>query len=393
MSTTSDTAAGAEGEELRTGDARLDAYTAAFSGGGDGGVPLLGHLVLYSIHEGQVTPGAIERWFRQLGLDERFLPPPIRAVDAFERVTGPNGGARVSYSVDDPSVYGASARGKRRAADGSARVAQLMIRPVRRDGARIVRHVVREVRDEVKTELRYDTRLATITFIRDHSAGAPEGAGTLHIEPDHAAIAALAPAEAATVHAMLADVEATFADRCAYYTADRLRMVVRSYVEHLQAVRVRRTGGVYFVHAAHADTLGQLRELVSRFEGGSHLVRIPIPDQAEMREMVVGAFTDQAREGLTKLSADIAAVTAAGTPDQAAVTRLYDRFTALQADAQAHAEALSTSLDDTSAALDLVKLQLGTLLATAGTGDDEPDHDDQQDDQDDTGTTGIEEGS
>jgi hypothetical protein len=54
---------------------------------------------------------------------------------------------------------------------------------------------------------------------------------------------------------------------------------------------VRPTGGVYFVYRTHDATLSALRVLVSRFGEGSHLSRVPIPDQDEMREMVIASFT------------------------------------------------------------------------------------------------------
>jgi hypothetical protein len=53
------------------------------------------------------------------------------------------------------------------------------------------------------------------------------------------------------------------------------------------------------------------------------------------------------------------------------VQRLYGRFQDLQAATAEHSTLLSTSLDDTDAALTLVKTQLGSLLANAT--DDEDD--------------------
>src|ERR1700722_12768759 len=78
------------------------------------GAPLLGHMVLYSVFDSQVTPGQLQLWFTELGLDPAFLPGPIRAVDAFEKVTGPSG-VRDSYPLDDP---GGTARRRRRPQDG-----------------------------------------------------------------------------------------------------------------------------------------------------------------------------------------------------------------------------------------------------------------------------------
>jgi hypothetical protein len=303
--------------DVTTGDQAFDAYTTALTGGD---APILGHLVLYSIFDGEVTREDMQRWFAELGLDDDFLPPPLRPVDAFERVTGPDG-VRLAYPVDEPdavtlagAVGGTAAslassspgrRGRRRQDGVIGRTATLMVRPVRRDGGKIVRHVVREVRDEENTQLSYDTRIGVCTFHRDNDA-AIDGAGTLEVEADHVAIATLPPAEQATVATMLQAVRDSYQHRCRYLTGDRLRGVVRRYVEYLNAIKVRATGGVYFVHRQHADTLAALRELVSRFGSGSHLVRVPLPDQEEMREMVISALTSKAKEDLDKLARDIA---------------------------------------------------------------------------------------
>lgn len=342
--------------EHKTGDAVFDSYAESM----DEHAPLLGHLVLYSIFDGQVTRDDLARWFRELGLDEDLVPPPLRNVDAFEKVTGPDG-VRVTYPLDDPSATGPASRTSRRRRKELEASATLMIRPVRRDGEHIVRHVVREVRDEKRTTLKYDTRLGVCTFHRDNSQGSAEGAGTLTIEPNHAAIAKLPEAEQTTVRHMLAAIETSYRHRCTYLTSDKLRSVIRRYVEHLSAIRVRPTGGVYFVHRQHAPTLGALRDLVGQFGQGSHLVRIPLPDQEEMREMVINAFTSKAKDELDQLAQDIAAAQRAKRFDEAG--RLYERFTAVQQATNEHSDLLSTSLEDTRAALQLVKMQLGGLLA------------------------------
>jgi hypothetical protein len=279
----------------------------------------------------------------------------------------------LTYPLGEPTAAGpAAAKQISRRRDGRGRSASLMVRHVRRDGGEIVRHVVREVRDEQNTRLSYDTRLGVCIFHRDNSAGSAEGAGELQVEPDNTAIAALPESEQTIVRAMLDDIEASYQRRCTYLNADKLRGVIRRYIEDLQAIRVRSTGGVYFVHRQNATVLGALRELVSRFGEGSHLTRIPLADQDEMREMVIAAFTTKAKEDLNKLARDIAAAQREGKPGD--VQKLYHRFADLQEVTDEHAELLSTSLDDTQAALDLVKRQLGSLLVTV---DDEDDSTDQ----------------
>ncbi|MFJ3365793.1 DUF6744 family protein [Streptomyces anthocyanicus] len=349
--------------ELRTGDAVFDSYAQSL----DSNAPLLGHLVLYSIFEGRVTREDLVTWFRDLGLDEDLLPPPLRQADVFERVTGPNG-VRVTYPLEDPRATGPASRTRRRRRKELEPTATLMVRHVRRDGGQIVRHVVREVRDEQRTKLKYDPNLAVCTFCRDHSEGSAEGAGNLTIEANSTAIAKLPAAEQTTVREMLAAIELRYQHGCAYMTSDGLRKIIRQYVEHLSAIRIRPTGGVYFVHRQHASDLGALRDLVGRFGSDSSFVRVPIPDQDEMREMVIKAFTTSAKDELDRLAEDIAAAQRARRFDEA--VKLHARFTAVQEATTKHSALLSTSLDDTRAALELVKVQLGGLLVADGGEDD-----------------------
>jgi hypothetical protein len=139
--------------------------------------------------------------------------------------------------------------------------------------------------------------------------------------------------------------------------------------EHLGAVRVRPTGGVYFVHRKHTPVLSGLRDLVARFGPESHLSRVPLPDQAEMREMIAAAYSTRAKDELDKLAADIAAAHRSSPTD---VAKLHRRFKALQEATAEQTDLLSTALDDTNAALQLVSLQLRSLLITS-TAQDEHD--------------------
>ncbi|WP_219826068.1 HAMP domain-containing protein [Nonomuraea typhae] len=338
--------------------AQFGAYTAAMEG--DQGA-LLGHLVLYSIYDGRVTRDDLERWFIELELDQSFVPPPLRPMDAFEKVTGP-AGVRLTYPLDGTKTTG---RRRKRPVEGTVREATLMVRNVRRDRKQIVRHLIREVRDEQQTKLTYDTHLGEVIFHRDDAPGAASGAGQLQVKPDHVAIGRLPEDEQRNVHAILQEIGERFQLQRTFLSGDRLRAVVRDYIEGLNAIRVRPTGGVYFVHRAHAASLARLRELVSRMGDGSLLVRVPIPDQDEMREMVVSAFTTRAKDELDKLARDIALVQSSGTAADTDIQTLYARFRDLQAGTAEHAELLSTSLDDTEASLKLVNLQLAGLLAQA----------------------------
>lgn len=99
--------------------------------------------------------------------------------------------------------------------------------------------------------------------------------------------------------------------------------------------------------------------------------------------MVIDAFVSRAADDLARLGRDIAAATADGATD-AAIRALHGRYRALKAATTEHADRLSTSLDDTAAALTLVQIQLTGLLTKAGSDEDEDEQD--QPEQDPTTT-------
>ncbi|WP_460348596.1 DUF6744 family protein [Actinoallomurus acanthiterrae] len=334
----------------------FDAYAASVKADQ---TPLLGHVVLYSIFDRRIQHEELKRWFAELSLDPVFLPPLIRPDDAFEKVTGPTG-IRVSYPLD-PAADSDRHSPRRKAGE-----ATLMVRHVRRDGHEIVRHLVREVRDEAKTTLSYDTRLADCIFRRaPNQVTTAAGAGVLEIKPVHAAIRALPDFERDNVYSLLEEIQDAYAQHCIYLTADKVRALIRAYVEHLNAIKLRPTGGVYFVPLAHEETLDKLRELTLRMGAGSCLWNIPLLDIDQMREMVVSAFTTKVKNDLEKLARDLAAAQDEHAP-KATVQALARRFQALKASAAKHSELLSTSQDGTDAALQLVNIQLVSLLASTG---------------------------
>ncbi|MFF3441798.1 DUF6744 family protein [Streptosporangium sp. NPDC002721] len=332
------------------------AYAAAME---QGDTPILGYLLFYAVFDGRVTFDDLHRWFLELGLDSKFLPPPIRQVDAYEQVTG-KAGVRSTYRLSDTATPR-----RRRAPGEKVTEVTLMVRHVSRDNLKVTRHLVREVRDEGRTRLSYNTKLAEIEFWRDPLGSGRPGVGVLQVTPAHDAIGELGADEQAKVQKMLADIEDTYQRQCRFYTSDRLRSVVRTYVEALNPVRVRASGGVYFVHRSQVGPLAALRELTQRFGAGSHLARVPLPDQKEMREMIIAAFTTKAREDLDKLALDIAAAQRENH-SEAAVANLLKRFRALQDSTTEHSTLLSSSLEETRASLLLVQAQFSNLMNRAG---------------------------
>jgi hypothetical protein len=319
------------------------------------GAPLLGHLVLYSIYESQVTPDQLALWFIELDLDKSFLPGEIRASDVFEKITGPAGVKRVHAIGAAQSTY-------RRNQDGdTGQTATLMVRHVSRDSNEIVRHVVREVRDAGAKALSYDSHVATVIFRRDQDPKAAHGAGSLQVLPDADEIGRLPLDEQREVLRMLDEITEAMRTGRLFLSADRLRKMIRDYVESLSPVRIK--SGDYFVGRQHAETLARLRDLVKRFQNKSAVTRIPLPDADEQREMVINAFVTQTDEELRKLSYEIRGAIAAGIKeDSARVKDLVRRFRELKATAAEHEKLLGNSIEDAHASMEIVNAQLRKLL-------------------------------
>jgi hypothetical protein len=321
----------------------------------DEDAPLLGHLVLYSIYESQITPDQLALWFTELDLDNSFLPGEIRASDVFEKITGPAGVKRVYAIGEAQSTY------RRNQGGDTGQTATLMVRHVSRDSNEIVRHVVREVRNAGAKALSYDSHVATVIFRRDQDPKAAHSAGSLQVVPDADEIGRLGLDEQREVLRMLDEITEAMRNGRLFLSADRLRKMIRDYVESLNPVRIK--SGDYFVGRQHVQTLARLRDLVRRFQNKSAVTRIPLPDAYEQREMVINAFVTQTDEELRRLSAEIRdAITAGIKEDSARVRDLVRRFRELKATAAEHEKLLGNSIEDAHASMEIVNAQLRKLL-------------------------------
>lgn len=317
---------------------------------GDTAPELLGHLVIYNIAGvDPVTHDELRDWFEELELNKRHMPGPPRAVDAFEKATG---GAKDSYPLG----------GVRKRNHGShGQTITLMMRSIYRDETRIMRHLVRELADHENAELSYEVCLAEARFDRSTDPAAPEGAGTMTLTPDSDELNQLRSDEQRSITDLLSWVETDYENRTRYVGADRLRKMVRDYIEReLTAVRIHPS--VYFVHQRHTDTLATLRDLTARFSG--ELTRIPLPDTAEQRQMVDGAFEAKAAKDLESLARDIA--TAQADPKGYQVRHLHKRYQTVKDAAEDYQSTLNAQLTTTEATLDLVHAQMASLWMALG---------------------------
>lgn len=335
--------------DITTFNAPLDGYLTRLADADDTG--LLGALAIYNVTDvEQVTVDDLRTWFTELELDEAYLPAPPRPVEAFEKATS---AAKTSYPLGGP---------KRRDHGQTGQTVTLMMRPVVRGETRIVRHLVREFVDHSNEELSYEVEIARASFDRATGPGADPGDGEMSIEPVNTD--SLGNEEQQVLEALIQQITADFAARRTYVAAEKLRKLLRDYIEReLGAVRIH--NGVYFVHRTHFDALAALRTLATRC--GAALTRVPLPDTEESRELVEGAFDTKISGDLKSLSRDLAREQA--DPKAYRVRHLHKRFSGIRSHVETHQQQMDTHREQLADNLQLIEQQMTSLLMASADDD------------------------
>lgn len=339
-----------EPPDLITGNRELNTYLRTMTGAEDG---LLGNLVIYNVSDvDEVTLPELRNWFAELELDGSFLPGEPRAIDAYEKATS---GAKLQYPL------GPIAGKRKRNKTATGETVTLMMRAIYRDETRIVRHLVRELADHDNEALSYEVKLAEAEFIRATDPALPIGSGDMTLMPDDAEIDKLTDDERTTIHDLITQMHADYEKRKRNVAADRLRKVLRDYIEQkCGAVRIH--AGVYFVPRQYSPVLASLRTLAARFRG--ELTRVPLHDTAEERHMVDGAFEAKARADLESLARDMAREQA--DPKGYRVRLLHKRFLEVKKATEEYQDTLDTQLTETEAGIALAEAQMASLFMALG---------------------------
>ena len=207
---------------------------------------MLGNLVWFSVSDIEILRGDLLRMATIAGLEEKYIPAPIRSADAFRRATSEVGGM-LKTSEDYSEV--------------------LMVREVLSAEDRIVRHLIKEVRDKKNVRLSYE-QIGVIEFDRQFE--------------QMNFIALVDEAKASLQKAkMLFD---RYRD---YFVADHLRRLMKNVLGACKAVGVRPAGAVYFTPKTYESTIKALHTLVQSLPGNAvEMHYLPVVDAVEQRTMV-----------------------------------------------------------------------------------------------------------
>lgn len=250
----------------------------------------IGSIVWYSIAGGQergvdgkrttvpvrVHQDLLAAWFEEFEIDPAYLPPRIKKIDAFRAATTQV--RKREYPLDE----------------GGTRFGQLRIDEVKSDPEQVIRHVVRIVRDERKEQLSMD-HLATIKFIR----GGRTARGKRH-SGDHVKWAILSRVQGedrVQVEALLDEFDERYEDLSNHLHSPALRGIVRNFlVTSLNAISMKTSGGLYFVHKNKWPQVAAIQQLVRRLGPTCSLEDMPLVDNSDKRRMLTEAFEVEIEE-------------------------------------------------------------------------------------------------
>lgn len=295
---------------------------------------LLGRIVLFTITDEPIRHSDVVKWFKELDLDEAYLPAENKYLDAFKKATS-----------DTKETYDLS----------NKRTAFLLCRDVSSTSQYVTRQITREIKDSTRRRLSYDEAI-TCTFYRPPDA-ANQGAAHLRIvvNPQH-----LLREEVKAVQQIAQSIEKRYHAYYEFLDGQKVRGTIRNYLKKLNAIEIK--GGVYFVHSSRDDELNRLSELVSRFGGGCHMNMIPMVDLERERTFMAQVFEREASQALRDLTKEARElVTARKTITGAAYTKLKARYDEVLNNATEHMENLQVNQDMTAAAAEVAHKALTEL--------------------------------
>lgn len=206
-----------------------------------------------------VVKDDLEHWFKELELEDRFLPRPVKAIDAFKLATA---GKSEVYTGGDGLRY------------------QLTIATHKTTDPDLVqRHVMRiGISHEARS-----VRVATITFYRPRRRAAGRVPGSEDVKSRlHAGLEGI---DLAMVRQLVDGCLEGYRRSLSGLTPPKIRGVLRDYLSYVGAVR-QPGEGVYFVPLDGYEEVKRLREVVARCGERCSMTLVPLVDGPEYRGLL-----------------------------------------------------------------------------------------------------------
>jgi hypothetical protein len=312
---------------------------------GETPVDVLGSILWFTIGgtSDQQQPTRVNRnqlgtWFEELDLPVEHLPPTARRVDAFRAA---------SSSIIHTHRLGT---------EEAVRTVTLSVREVTYNEHLVIRHLIREETESHGRAHSMET-VAELKFFRAARSSRGRRPGTEDITKT---IPPRVRGEAREqVDAWMEAFDTAYNAAGEWLSAAALRKVVRDTITGLQAIPVKPSGGVYFLHSEKQGYVDALEQLILRFGRHSHFHQIPLVSCEKQVAMLAEAFTEDIERQVEKMMTSIEDATArTGRLSAARYKDFYGDYLVLQDACAHHAAKLGVSLKDSCRPLQRVQAAL-----------------------------------
>jgi len=242
---------------------------------GHGGekVPILGHLIWYSVKESRIKIEDMRRLFAQIGLPADFLPEEPSNINAYKRAT-----TELSEEVEVKLDQN--------------RTAVYMVRLTAKSDEEIVKSIIKEVRDAGDKRLSYE-EIGRVHFDKD-----TEDVRYYDLQPDSQPI--------------ITQIKQLYETYRTYLTGKQIRAMFHEIIQSMSPTLVRPSGAVYFIPYVHADMVQKMEVLskelanfgITDFQ--SAFESIPLIDADKTRALVELRFEEQNTRDVDKTLVELA---------------------------------------------------------------------------------------
>lgn len=219
---------------------------------------ILGNVVWYSIAKGLITPKELRSKLVASGLDESWMPKPIRVVDAFRRAT--NFKKKIQSDVANQFI-------------------NYMVREVYADKEIAIRHLVAETVDQTGKRLDYNSEVGKIILNKKD--------GNLTVEHEEGN---------ANAKFFVEEMAKNFDIFKGHYDAQAVRVMVADILKSLAPVSLRNNGGIYFVPVTFEEGVTHFTKFCESLNELSNGWKLPVVDTFEQRKMVAHTLLGNIRE-------------------------------------------------------------------------------------------------
>jgi hypothetical protein len=232
---------------------------------GHGGekVPILGHLIWYSVKESRIRTSDLRKLFAQVKIPMDFMPEEPSKINAFKRAT-----TELSEETEVDI--------------GDGKHAVYMVRLAAKTDDEIVKSIVKEVRDASKKALTSEdyAEIGRVHFDKD-----TEDVRYYDLQPDSQPITT--------------QIKQLYETYCSYLTGKQIRVMFHEIIKSMSPTLVRPSGAVYFIPYVHAEMVQKMEVLskelaaygITDYE--SAFESIPLIDADKTRALVEVRFEEQ----------------------------------------------------------------------------------------------------